>query len=158
MTSSGLEWDYYEFQPVESSSVEYATPGAGSFLLPANTDNSYWDPSAISEWSMSVRTAHTSEIVKEKIVPVKEIKDEKNKRNQKRKARKDPRRSEREKEVRTLVPQPCPVPDARPGACCEPPVRLPALHGCMARLAPVLCIQPLPWLHPWKSDWESKFL
>ncbi|XP_015476934.1 ankyrin repeat domain-containing protein 6 isoform X9 [Parus major] len=98
MTSSGLEWDYYEFQPVESSSVEYATPGADSFLLPANTDNSYWDPSAISEWSMSVHTAHTSEIVQEKIVPVKEIKDEKNKRNQKRKARKEPRRSEREKE------------------------------------------------------------
>ncbi|XP_023778023.1 ankyrin repeat domain-containing protein 6 isoform X7 [Cyanistes caeruleus] len=98
MTSSGLEWDYYEFQPVESSSVEYATPGADSFLLPANTDNSYWDPSAISEWSMSVHTAHTSEIVQEKIIPVKEIKDEKNKRNQKRKARKEPRRSEREKE------------------------------------------------------------
>ncbi|XP_039582090.1 ankyrin repeat domain-containing protein 6 isoform X5 [Passer montanus] len=98
MTSSGLEWDYYEFQPVESSSVEYATPGADSFLLPANTDNSYWDPSAISEWSMSVHTAHTSELVQEKIVPVKEIKDEKNKRNQKRKARKEPRRSEREKE------------------------------------------------------------
>ncbi|XP_068040160.1 ankyrin repeat domain-containing protein 6 isoform X7 [Anomalospiza imberbis] len=98
MTSSGLEWDYYEFQPVESSSVEYATPGADSFLLPANTDNSYWDPSAISEWSMSVHTAHTSEIVQEKFVPVKEIKDEKNKRNQKRKARKEPRRSEREKE------------------------------------------------------------
>ncbi|KAJ7398223.1 ankyrin repeat domain-containing protein 6 isoform X1 [Pitangus sulphuratus] len=98
MTSSGLEWDYYEFQPVESSSVEYATPGANSFLLPANTENSYWDPNAISEWSMSIHTAHTSEIVKEKVVPVKEIKDEKNKKNQKRKARKEPRRSEREKE------------------------------------------------------------
>ncbi|XP_068253417.1 ankyrin repeat domain-containing protein 6 isoform X1 [Nyctibius grandis] len=98
MTSSGLEWDYYEFQPVESSSVEYATPGANSFLLPANIENSYWDPNAISEWSMSIHTAHTSEIVKEKVVPVKEIKDEKNKRNQKRKARKEPRRSERENE------------------------------------------------------------
>ncbi|XP_074718174.1 ankyrin repeat domain-containing protein 6 isoform X5 [Strix uralensis] len=98
MTSSGLEWDYYEFQLVESSSVEYATPGANSFLLPANTENSYWDPNAISEWSMSIHTAHTSEIVKEKVVPVKEIKDEKDKRNQKRKARKEPRRSEREKE------------------------------------------------------------
>ncbi|XP_051469436.1 ankyrin repeat domain-containing protein 6 isoform X2 [Apus apus] len=98
MTSSGLEWDYYEFQPVESSSVEYATPGTNSFLLPANTANSYWDPNAISEWSMSIHTAHTSEIVKEKVVPVKEIKDEKDKRNQKRKARKEPRRSEREKE------------------------------------------------------------
>ncbi|XP_061225778.1 ankyrin repeat domain-containing protein 6 isoform X3 [Neopsephotus bourkii] len=98
MTSSGLEWDYYEFQPVESSSVEYATPGANSFLLPANTEKSYWDPNAISEWSMSIHTAHTSEIVKEKVVPVKEIKDEKDKKNQKRKARKEPRRSEREKE------------------------------------------------------------
>ncbi|XP_054675894.1 ankyrin repeat domain-containing protein 6 isoform X9 [Grus americana] len=98
MTSSGLEWDYYEFQPVESSSVEYATPGANSFLLPANTENSYWDSNAISEWSMSIHTAHTSEIVKEKVVPVKETKDEKDKRNQKRKARKEPRRSEREKE------------------------------------------------------------
>lgn len=146
MTSSGLEWDYYEFQPVESSSVEYATPGAGSFLLPANTDNSYWDPSAISEWSMSVHTAHTSEIVQEKIIPVKEIKDEKNKRNQKRKARKEPRRSEREKEVRTLVHQPCPAPAACAGACCEPLVQrcsmaeLPALHGCMAAWHSVLCV------------------
>ncbi|XP_069707354.1 ankyrin repeat domain-containing protein 6 isoform X3 [Phaenicophaeus curvirostris] len=98
MTSSGLEWDYYEFQPVESSSVEYATPGTNSFLLPANTENSYWDPNAISEWSMSIHTAHTSEIVKEKVVTVKEVKDEKDKRNQKRRARKEPRRSEREKE------------------------------------------------------------
>ncbi|XP_054018555.1 ankyrin repeat domain-containing protein 6 isoform X1 [Dryobates pubescens] len=98
MTSSGLEWDYYEFQPMESSSVEYATPGANSFLLPANTENSYWDPNAISEWSMSIHTAHTSELVKEKVIPVKEIKDEKDKRNQKRKARKEPRRSEKEKE------------------------------------------------------------
>ncbi|XP_068005669.1 ankyrin repeat domain-containing protein 6 isoform X2 [Melanerpes formicivorus] len=98
MTSSGLEWDYYEFQPMESSSVEYATPGANSFLLPANPENSYWDPNAISEWSMSIHTAHTSELVKEKVIPVKEIKDEKDKRNQKRKARKEPRRSEKEKE------------------------------------------------------------
>lgn len=119
MTSSGLEWDYYEFQPVESSSVEYATPGANSFLLPANTENSYWDPNAISEWSMSIHTAHTSEIVKEKVVPVKEIKDEKDKRNQKRKARKEPRRSEREKEVRNLVHRPC--------------LELDISHGCMLR-------------------------
>ncbi|XP_010705931.1 ankyrin repeat domain-containing protein 6 isoform X3 [Meleagris gallopavo] len=98
MTSSGLEWDYYEFKPAESSSVEYATPGANSFLLPANTESSYWDPNAISDWSMSIHTAHTSEIVKEKVVHVKEIKDEKDKKNQKRKARKEPRRSEREKE------------------------------------------------------------
>lgn len=146
MTSSGLEWDYYEFQPVESSSVEYATPGADSFLLPANTDNSYWDPNAISEWSMSVHTAHTSEIVQEKIVPVKEIKDEKNKRNQKRKARKEPRRSEREKEVRTLVHQPCPAPDACPSACCESWCGAPAWPSslrCMAAWpawCSVLCI------------------
>lgn len=146
MTSSGLEWDYYEFQPVESSSVEYATPGAGSFLLPANTDSSYWDPSAISEWSMSVHTAHTSEIVQEKIVPVKEIKDEKNKRNQKRKARKEPRRSEREKEVRTLVHQPCHRCRCMlrtPGAALRHG-RAPCaawLHGCLAlrALRPLSC-------------------
>lgn len=148
MTSSGLEWDYYEFHPVESSSVEYATPGADSFLLPANTASSYWDPSAISEWSMSVHTAHTSEIVQEKIVPVKEIKDEKNKRNQKRKARKEPRRSEREKEVRALVHPPCPAPAAGRGACCEPrcgAAELPAwLHGCMAAWCSVLCILSCP--------------
>ncbi|OXB54359.1 hypothetical protein ASZ78_011041 [Callipepla squamata] len=106
MTSSGLEWDYYEFNPAESSSVEYATPGANSFLLPANTESSFWDPNAISDWSMSIHTAHTSEIVKEKVVPVKEIKDEKDKKNQKRKARKEPRRSEREKEVRNLYINP----------------------------------------------------
>lgn len=147
MTSSGLEWDYYEFQRVESSSVEYATPGADSFLLPANTDNSYWDPSAISEWSMSVHTAHTSEIVQEKGVPVKETKDEKNKRNQKRRARKEPRRSEREKEVSTLVPQPCAV----------PVLAVLNRHGpapCAAWLA-WLCIQFLPCLRPSKPNWET---
>lgn len=147
MTSSGLEWDYYEFQPVESSSVEYATPGADSFLLPANTASSYWDPSAISEWSMSVHTAHTSEIVQEKIVPVKEIKDEKNKRNQKRKARKEPRRSEREKEVRALVHRPA-LPAAGRGACCQPwrgraPRCAAWLHGLLGALHPLL-----PCLHP----------
>lgn len=137
MTSSGLEWDYYEFQPVESSSVEYATPGADSFLLPANADNSYWDPRAISEWSMSAHTAHTSEIVQEKIVPVKEIKDEKNKRNQKRRARKEPRRSEREKEVRALVHRRCaapvPVHAVTPGAALQPgrAPRAAWLHGCL---------------------------
>lgn len=164
MTSSGLEWDYYEFQPVESSSVEYATPGADSFLLPANTDNSYWDPNAISEWSMSVHTAQTSEIVQEKIVPVKEIKDEKNKRNQKRKARKEPRRSEREKEVRTLLHQPCPAPDA----CCvhaaDPGAALRRGRApCAAWLrgplgAPCSASSALPCLHPWKSNWENKLI
>lgn len=161
MTSSGLEWDYYEFQPVESSSVEYATPGADSFLLPANADNSYWDPSAISEWSMSVHTAQTSEIVQEKIAPVKEIKDEKNKRNQKRKARKEPRRSEREKEVRALVHPRCaapiPVHAATPGAALRRG-RAPHaawLHGCMAAWHSMLCIRPLPWLHPWNYNGKT---
>ncbi|XP_019375891.1 PREDICTED: ankyrin repeat domain-containing protein 6 isoform X1 [Gavialis gangeticus] len=98
MTSSGLEWDYYEFQPVDSSSVEYATPGTNSFLLPTNPANSYWNANTISDWSMSIHTAHTSGIVKEKVALVKEIKEEKDKKNQRRKARKDPRRSEREKE------------------------------------------------------------
>ncbi|XP_043366589.1 ankyrin repeat domain-containing protein 6 isoform X4 [Dermochelys coriacea] len=98
MTSSGLEWDYYEFQPVETSSVEYATPGTNSFFLPANPANSYWNANAISDWSMSIHTAHTSEIVKEKVALVKGIKEEKDEKNQRRKARKEPRRSEREKE------------------------------------------------------------
>ncbi|XP_074804209.1 ankyrin repeat domain-containing protein 6 isoform X4 [Natator depressus] len=98
MTSSGLEWDYYEFQPVETSSVEYATPGTNSFLLPANPENSYWNANANSDWSMSIHTAHTSEIVKEKVALVKGIKEEKDEKNQRRKARKEPRRSEREKE------------------------------------------------------------
>ncbi|XP_053877580.1 ankyrin repeat domain-containing protein 6 isoform X3 [Malaclemys terrapin pileata] len=98
MTSSGLEWDYYEFQPVETSSVEYATPGTNSFLLPANPANSYWNANAISDWSMSIHTARTSEIVKEKVALVKGIKEEKDEKNQRRKARKEPRRSEREKE------------------------------------------------------------
>ena len=33
MTSSALERDYYGFEPVETSSLEYATPGASSLLL-----------------------------------------------------------------------------------------------------------------------------
>nr|XP_006133358.1 ankyrin repeat domain-containing protein 6 isoform X4 [Pelodiscus sinensis] len=98
MTSSGLEWDYYEFQPVETSSIEYATPGTNSFLLSANPANSYWNANTISDWSMSIHTAHTSEIVKEKVALVKGIKEEKEEKNQRRKARKEPRRSEREKE------------------------------------------------------------
>ncbi|XP_006133358.2 ankyrin repeat domain-containing protein 6 isoform X4 [Pelodiscus sinensis] len=98
MTSSGLEWDYYEFQPVETSSIEYATPGTNSFLLSANPTNSYWNANTISDWSMSIHTAHTSEIVKEKVALVKGIKEEKEEKNQRRKARKEPRRSEREKE------------------------------------------------------------
>ncbi|KAJ6665802.1 hypothetical protein lerEdw1_001274 [Lerista edwardsae] len=98
MTSSGLEWDYYEFQPVETSSLEYETPRSNSFLLPANPASPYWNPGAISDWSMSVRTAHTSEIDKGKVALVKEVKEEKDKKKQRRKARKDPRRLQREKE------------------------------------------------------------
>ncbi|XP_071074698.1 ankyrin repeat domain-containing protein 6 isoform X2 [Dasypus novemcinctus] len=95
MTSSGLEWDYYEFQPVETSSLEYATPGADSPLLPANPVNSHWSSNAISDWSMSNHTAPTSEVVQDL---VKGMKEEKNKKTQRRKARTNPRRSEREKE------------------------------------------------------------
>ncbi|XP_072498927.1 ankyrin repeat domain-containing protein 6 isoform X10 [Notamacropus eugenii] len=98
MTFSGLEWDYYEFQPVETSSLEYGTPGANSLLLPANPAKSYWSSNEVSDWSMSIHTAHTSEIVQDRAATVKGIKEEKNKKDQRRKARKEPRRSEREKE------------------------------------------------------------
>nr|KAF6503851.1 ankyrin repeat domain 6 [Rousettus aegyptiacus] len=98
MTSSGLEWDYYEFEPVETSSLEYATPGANSLLLPANPINSHWSSNAISDWSMSNHTAPTSEIVQDPVATIKDMKEEKNQKNQRRKARKNPRRSETEKE------------------------------------------------------------
>ncbi|XP_022376791.1 ankyrin repeat domain-containing protein 6 isoform X4 [Enhydra lutris kenyoni] len=98
MTSSGLEWDYYEFPPVETSSLEYATPGENSLLLPANPVNSHWSSNAISDWSMSNHTAPASEIVQDPVAKIKATKEEKNKKNQRRKARKNPRRSEREKE------------------------------------------------------------
>ncbi|XP_031311904.1 ankyrin repeat domain-containing protein 6 isoform X6 [Camelus dromedarius] len=98
MTSSALEWDYYEFEPVETSSLEYATPGASSLLLPANPVNAHWSSHAISDWSMSNHTAPTSEIVQDPVATVKGMKEEKTKKNQRRKARKNPRRSEREKE------------------------------------------------------------
>ncbi|XP_017362289.1 ankyrin repeat domain-containing protein 6 isoform X8 [Cebus imitator] len=65
MTSSGLEWDYYEFQPVETSSLDYATPGANSPLLLANPVNSHWNANAISDWSMSSHIAPASEIVQD---------------------------------------------------------------------------------------------
>nr|XP_056712335.1 ankyrin repeat domain-containing protein 6 isoform X4 [Euleptes europaea] len=58
----------------------------------------YWNPDAISDWSMSVHTARTSEIDKGKVALVKEVKEEKDKKKQRRKARKDPRRLQREKE------------------------------------------------------------
>lgn len=47
MTSSGLEWDYYEFEPVETSYLEYATPGANSLLLP--TWGRSWQPAPESQ-------------------------------------------------------------------------------------------------------------
>ncbi|XP_057595363.1 ankyrin repeat domain-containing protein 6 isoform X3 [Hippopotamus amphibius kiboko] len=98
MTSSALEWDYYEFEPVETSSLEYATPEASSLLLPANPVNAHWSSNAISDWSMSNHTVPASEIVQDSVATVKGTKEEKNKKNQRRKARKNPRRSEREKE------------------------------------------------------------
>ncbi|XP_055391472.1 ankyrin repeat domain-containing protein 6 isoform X9 [Bubalus kerabau] len=98
MTSSALEWDYYEFEPVETSSLEYGTPGANSLLLPANPVNAHWSTNAISDWSMSHHTAPTSEIVQDPVATGKGTKEEKNKKNQRRQARKNPRRSEREKE------------------------------------------------------------
>ncbi|XP_045428913.1 ankyrin repeat domain-containing protein 6 isoform X8 [Pipistrellus kuhlii] len=98
MSSSGLEWDYYEFEPVETSSLEYATAGANSLLPLVNPVNSHWSSNAISDWSMSSHTAPAPEIVQDPVATVKGMKDEKNKRNQRRKARKNPRRSEREKE------------------------------------------------------------
>ncbi|KAF5919869.1 hypothetical protein HPG69_014233 [Diceros bicornis minor] len=98
MTSSGLEWDYYEFEPMETSSLEYATPGANSLLLPANPVNAHWSPDAVYDWSVSSHTAPTSEIVQDPVATVKGMMEEKNKNNRRRKARKNPRRSEREKE------------------------------------------------------------
>nr|XP_012299655.1 ankyrin repeat domain-containing protein 6 isoform X3 [Aotus nancymaae] len=98
MTSSGLEWDYYEFQPVETSSLDYATPGANSPLLPANPVNSHWSANAISDWSVSSHIAPTSEIVQDPVATMKAMKEDKNKKNHRGKVRKDPRRSEREKE------------------------------------------------------------
>lgn len=90
MTSSGLEWDYYEFQP------------AVSVLLPANPINAQWSANAISDWSMSNHVTPTPEIVQDPVATVKSMKEDKTKRKQRRKARKDPRRSERE-EVSTLL-------------------------------------------------------
>ncbi|KAM5325483.1 ankyrin repeat domain-containing protein 6 isoform 3-T3 [Glossophaga mutica] len=98
MTSSGLEWDYYEFEPVETSSLEYATPGANSLLLPINPVNSHWSSNAISDWSMSNHTAPISEIVQDPVAMVKGTKEENDKENQRRKARKNPRRPETEEE------------------------------------------------------------
>ncbi|XP_053520919.1 ankyrin repeat domain-containing protein 6 isoform X5 [Artibeus jamaicensis] len=98
MTSSGLEWDYYELEPVETSSLEYATPGANSLLLPVNPVNSHWSSNAVSDWSMSSHTAPISEVVQDPLAMVKGTKEENNKENQRRKARKNPRRPETEKE------------------------------------------------------------
>lgn len=121
MTSSGLEWDYYEFQPVETSSLEYATPGENSLLLPANPVNSHWSSNAISDWSMSNHTAPTSEIAQDPVAMIKAMKEEKNKKKQRRKARKNPRRSEREHEVSNLL--------------CTPALfRASLQHVCLCRL------------------------
>lgn len=103
MTSSGLEWDYYEIQPVETSSLEYATPAASSLLLAANPAHSEWSPDAIFDWSMSSHTAPTSEIVQYPVATVTDLKEEKNKKNQRRKASKNPRRSEGDNEVSNLL-------------------------------------------------------
>ncbi|XP_028578806.2 ankyrin repeat domain-containing protein 6 isoform X6 [Podarcis muralis] len=97
LLKAGCDVDLQD-DPVETSSVEYETPRSNSFLLPANPASPYWNPDAISDWSMSVHTAHTSEIVKGKVALVKEVKEEKDKKKQRRKARKDPRRLQREKE------------------------------------------------------------
>lgn len=96
MTFSGLEWDYYEFQPVEASFLESAAPGANSVLFPANPINSQRSSNAISDWSMSKHMTPTPEIVQDPVAKVKSMKEDKNKRKQRRKARKDPRRSEKE--------------------------------------------------------------
>ncbi|KAM6185465.1 ankyrin repeat domain-containing protein 6 [Rhynchocyon petersi] len=96
MTSSGLEWDYYEFQPVETSSLEYATPGSDSLLLPTNPLNPPLGFHTISEWSMSSYMAPTSELSQSPVATVKSRKEIKNKKDQKRKARKNPGGSEKE--------------------------------------------------------------
>ncbi|XP_023567694.1 ankyrin repeat domain-containing protein 6 isoform X3 [Octodon degus] len=98
MTSSGLEWDYYEFQPVETSSLDYATPGANSFLPPTYPGNLHWNPDAISDLSVGSHTPPSSEIVQDPVATVKGIKEEKNKTSQRRKARKSPGRSDGEAE------------------------------------------------------------
>nr|XP_048276128.1 ankyrin repeat domain-containing protein 6 isoform X1 [Myodes glareolus] len=95
MTSSGLEWDYYEFQP--------AAPGAVSVLLPANPINAQWSANAISDWSMSNHVTPTPEIDQDPVTTVKSMKEDKTKRKQRRKARKDPRRSEREEGDQTAL-------------------------------------------------------
>lgn len=99
MTSSALEWDYYEFEPVETSSLEYATPGASSLLLPANPANAHWSTNAISDWSMSSHTAPASEIVQDPVATGRGTKEEKDQKTQRRQARRNAGRSEREKEV-----------------------------------------------------------
>ena len=134
MTSSALEWDYYEFEPVETSSLVYATPGASSLLLPANPVNSHWSSNAISDWSMSNHTDPTSEIVQDPMAMVKATKEEKNKKNQRRKARKNPRRSEREKEVSNcFVHLPCLEPPCSMSACAT--CRASSWRGSCATLA-----------------------
>lgn len=141
MTSSALEWDYYEFEPVETSSLEYATPGASSLLPPANPVNSHWSSKAISDWSMSNHTAPTSEIVHDPVATVKGMKEEKNKKNQRSKARKNPGRSEREKEVSNyFVHLPCLELPCNMSACGTwegSPLKRGMVHPCMAGVSPM---------------------
>ncbi|XP_073934302.1 ankyrin repeat domain-containing protein 6 isoform X3 [Castor canadensis] len=103
MTSSGLEWDYYECLLMENSSLEYATPGANSVSLAAGPVNSQWSANTVSGWSMSNHMTPTSEIDQDPVAAVKGMMEEKNKRNQRRKTRKSPRRSERKEGDQTAL-------------------------------------------------------
>lgn len=130
MTSSGLQWDYYEFQP--------AAPGAVSVLLPANPINAQWSSNAISDWSMSNHMTSTPEIVQDPVAAVKSMKEDKNKRKQRRKARKEPRRSERE-EVSTLLRVPTWCRACLPHVCLRPwglPLKVGVSRPCMTGLLP----------------------
>ncbi|XP_069091594.1 ankyrin repeat domain-containing protein 6 isoform X1 [Pleurodeles waltl] len=98
MTSSGLEWDYYEFQHGATPSLELSTTGSNPCLLPAKPATFYRNSGAISDWSMSIHTAHTSAAVKETVTAEKTVKEAKDKRNFWRRDRTDHRRSERVKE------------------------------------------------------------
>ncbi|RXM33935.1 Ankyrin repeat domain-containing protein 6 [Acipenser ruthenus] len=59
MTSSGLEWDYYDYQPEEASSVAFVTPWHTFSFTPTNP-KTYHNSSAVSDWSMSTHTARSS--------------------------------------------------------------------------------------------------
>ncbi|KAK1171906.1 ankyrin repeat domain-containing protein 6-like isoform X1 [Acipenser oxyrinchus oxyrinchus] len=59
MTSSGLEWDYYDYQPEEASSVACVTPWHTFSFTPPNP-KTYHNSNAVSDWSMSTHTARSS--------------------------------------------------------------------------------------------------